>query len=544
MASTSNAGWRRESRGCADRSQEVPNLVNTVNFVSIPASIVPDQEVLVFGSERLTYAALSGLIGRLSAAFKQLGLQQRDVIAILDTNSHFYVASYYAAAKAGLTFLPLNYRAKDPELEYMINTAKAKILLTGDRYIELVNRIAAKLPATRLVAIGDGDGKMVRLGGLLAKAEADETEAEVEDEDVSVLMYTSGTTSLPKGVMLSFRDFTAYVTANVEMADGTDRGAFLVCAPFYHIAGTTAMMTNLWTGRKMVVMPQFDAGNWLNLVATERVTHAFVVPTMMKQVLDHPDFAKTNFSSLTNLAYGGAPMPIAVIRRAIAAFPRTVGFVNAYGQTETTSSLTILGPDDHRMQGTPAEVELKQRRLNSIGKPLPDVEIKVRDDDGKLVGSGVVGEIIIRTPRIMKGYAGREDDSALPEGWRATGDLGWVDEDGYVFFAGRKDDMIIRGGENIAPAEIETVLMSHPAVDEAAVIGIPSVEWGQTVKAYVVLRSGQKAGAKDIQEFCRTKLATFTRTEEVELIDALPKNALGKILRKELHARTADTQQN
>jgi acyl-CoA synthetase (AMP-forming)/AMP-acid ligase II len=254
-------------------------------------------------------------------------------------------------------------------------------------------------------------------------------------------------------------------------------------------------------------------------------------------VLDDPSFAKTDFSKMTNLAYGGAAMPLAVIRRAIEAFPKTIGFVNAYGQTETTSSLTILGPDDHRISGTPTEVELKLKRLNSIGKPLPDVEIKVRDDDGKFLTHSEVGEIIIRTPRIMKGYAGRKDDSALPDGWRATGDLGWVDEDGYVFFAGRKDDMIIRGGENIAPAEIETVLMSHPAVDEAAVIGVPSVEWGQTVKAYVVLRPGEKADAKDIQEFCRTRLASFKRPESIEFIEALPKNALGKILRKELHAQ-------
>ena len=511
--------------------------MNTVNFVSIPGSIVPDQEILVFGSERLTYTALNDLISRLSTSFKQLGLQQRDAIAILDTNSHLYVASYYAAAKAGLTFLPLNYRAKDPELEYMINTAKAKVLLTGDRYLELIDRIASRLRDTRLLALGEGNGRMPRLTELLANAEPDETEAEVEDEDVSVLMYTSGTTSLPKGVMLSFRDFTAYVTANVEMADGSDRGAFLVCAPFYHIAGTTAMMTNLWSGRKMIVMPQFEPKSWLELVQKENVTHAFIVPTMMKQVLDDASFARTDLSSLTNLAYGGAPMPIAVIRRAIEAFPKNVGFVNAYGQTETTSSLTVLGPDDHRIQGSQSEIELKLKRLNSIGKPLPDVEIQVRDDGNNFLPAGEVGEIIIRTPRIMKGYAGREDDAALADGWRATGDLGWVDEDGYVFFAGRKDDMIIRGGENIAPAEIETVLMSHPAVDEAAVIGVPSVEWGQTVKAFVVLRTGQAASVQELQEFCRTRLASFKRPEQIEFIDALPKNPLGKILRKELHAR-------
>ncbi len=511
--------------------------MNTVNFVTIPASIVPDQEILVFDGRRLSYANLADLVARFSTVFKQQGLQHRDVIAALDTNSDLYIAAYYAAARAGLTFLPLNFRAKDQELEYMINTAAANMLLVGDRYLDLVARLHAKIGGCRLMALGEGRTGTERLMELADRAQPDESEAEVDEEDTSVLMYTSGTTTLPKGVMLSFHDFTAYVTANVEMADGTDRGVALVCVPFYHIAGTTALMTNIWTGRKLVVMPQFDAKAWLALVEQERVTHAFVVPTMMKQLLDDPDFKKTDFSTLTNLAYGGAPMPIQVIRRAIEMFPGNVGFVNAYGQTETTSSLTLLGPDDHRIDGSPDEIENKLRRLNSIGKPLPDVEIRVRDDEGKPLRAGEVGEIIIRTPRIMKGYAGREDDAALPDGWRATGDLGWLDEDGYVFFAGRKDDMIIRGGENIAPAEIEAVLMSHPGVDEAAVIGLPSIEWGQIVKAFVVPRKDAKLTERELAEFCRSRLASFKRPEHIEFIDSLPKNPLGKILRKDLRAR-------
>jgi acyl-CoA synthetase (AMP-forming)/AMP-acid ligase II len=510
--------------------------VNTVNFVTIPSSIVPDQEILVFGERRLNYTDLNDRVSRLCAVFKQLGLQPRDVLAVLDTNSDLYIECYYAAAKAGLTFLPLNYRAKDAELEYMINTANARVLLFGDRYVELIERIKPRLKVSKLVALGKDTAGAASLTDLIAKAEPDESEAEVEDEDISILMYTSGTTSLPKGVQLRFRDFAAYVTANVEMADGTDRGAALVCVPFYHIAGTTAYMTNIWTGRKLIVMPQFDPKTWLEIVQREQVTHAFVVPTMMKQLLDEPGFASTDLSSLTNLAYGGAPMPVQVIRRAIELFPPKVGFVNAYGQTETTSSLTVLGPDDHRLSGTAAEVELKLKRLNSIGKPLPDVEIKVRDDEGKFLPAGEVGEIIIRTPRIMKGYAGRDDDARLPDGWRATGDLGWLDDEGYVFFAGRKDDMIIRGGENIAPAEIETVLMSHPAVDECAVIGVPSVEWGQTVKAFVVPRKSHQVSEADLTEFCRSRLASFKRPENIEFIEALPKNPLGKILRKDLRA--------
>ena len=511
--------------------------MNTVNFVTIPSSIVPDQEILVFGQQRLNYAQLADQVARFAAIFKQAGLQNRDVVAALDTNSHHYIAAYYAAAKAGLTFLPLNYRAKENELEYMINAAETRLMLVGDRYLDLIDRLRPQLKVQNFIAIGEGKSGMSRLSDLVASAEPDEAEADVEDEDTSILMYTSGTTSLPKGVMLSFRDFTAYVTANVEMADGTERGVALVCVPFYHIAGTTAYMTNIWTGRKIVVMSQFDPKVWLELVQTEKVTHAFVVPTMMKQLLDEPSFSNTDLSSLTNLAYGGAAMPIQVIRRAIEAFPRSVGFVNAYGQTETTSSLTVLGPDDHRMEGSPEEVELKLKRLNSIGKPLPDVEVRVRDEEGKLLPAGQVGEIIIRTPRIMKGYAGRADDAALPEGWRATGDLGWLDEDGYVFFAGRKDDMIIRGGENIAPAEIEAVLMSHPAVDEVAVVGMPSEEWGQTVKAFVALRKGATATEQELSEFCRSRLASFKRPEQIAFIDALPKNQLGKILRKDLRAQ-------
>jgi len=281
-------------------------------------------------------------------------------------------------------------------------------------------------------------------------------------------------------------------------------------------------------------MPQFEAKTWLQLVESERVTHAFVVPTMMKQLLDDPSFAKTDLSSLQNLAYGGAAMPLPIIRKAIAAFPKTVGFVNAYGQTETTSSLTVLGPADHRLEGSPEEVELKVKRLNSIGKPLPDVEVMVRDEYSNLLHPGQVGEICIRTARIMKGYAGRADDALLSDGWRATGDLGWIDEDGYVFFAGRKDDMIIRGGENIAPAEVESVLMSHPAIEEAAVIGEPSEEWGQVVKAFVVIRPGQSADADDLKAFCTSRLASFKRPELYEFLPELPKNALGKILRKDL----------
>jgi acyl-CoA synthetase (AMP-forming)/AMP-acid ligase II len=286
-------------------------------------------------------------------------------------------------------------------------------------------------------------------------------------------------------------------------------------------------------------MPQFEAGAWLELVERERITHGFVVPTMMKHLLDHPDFATRDLSSLEVLSYGGAPMPFPVIRRAIERFPRTVGFVNAFGQTETTSTLTVLGPEDHRLDGSAEEIEKRTKRLRSIGRPLPDVEVRIVDDEGGELPVGEVGEIHVRTPRAMKGYAGAKESPFTAEGWLPTRDLGWIDEDGYLYVAGRKDDMIIRGGENIAPAEIEAVLQTHPCVDEVAVLGLPNEEWGQIVAAAVVLKPGSAASPEELADHCRARLASFKKPEVIELLEELPRNPLGKVLRNELRARFA-----
>jgi len=384
---------------------------------------------------------------------------------------------------------------------------------------------------------------MTALDALIDGASEEFDEEPIDDDDVSILMYTSGTTSLPKGVMLRFNDFTAYVVGTTDMADCTPRGTALLSAPLYHIAGATNIMTSLWTGRRLVLLPQFDATAWLEAVQQEGVTHAFVVPTMLKQIIDHPRFASFDLSSLQNLSYGGAAMPFPVIRRAIEVFPRTTGFVNAFGQTETTSTLTVLGPDDHRLDGAPAEVERNLKRLVSIGRPLPDVQVKIVDDAGDELPTGEVGELWVFTPRTMKGYAGQDGGVANPalEGWLPTRDMGWIDEDGYIFLAGRKDDMMIRGGENISPAEVEAVLYSHSSVEEAAVVGLPDVEWGQRVVAVVVRRPGAALDEAELIEFCRERLASFKKPERVHFVDALPKNQMGKVLKKDLRAQLAES---
>jgi acyl-CoA synthetase (AMP-forming)/AMP-acid ligase II len=260
---------------------------------------------------------------------------------------------------------------------------------------------------------------------------------------------------------------------------------------------------------------------------------------MLKRVLEHPDFHRYSCSSVEILAYGAAPMPLPIIRRAIDMFPPTVGFVNAFGQTETTATVTMLLPEDHRLDGTPQEVERKLRRLSSIGRPLPDVEVRVVDSEGVEAAPGEIGEIAVRTPRLMKGYFSQGDVTAqtIVDGWLHTRDMGWMDEDGYLYLAGRKDDLIIRGGENISPAEVEAILHTHPAIEEAAIIGVPDADWGERVMAIVVPRAGSALTAEEVIDWCHQRLASFKKPDIVQFASELPRNPLGKVLRKDLRQR-------
>ncbi|MBI3965927.1 MAG: long-chain-fatty-acid--CoA ligase [Chloroflexi bacterium] len=524
--------------------------MNTSNFLSIPAMMFPDQKILIFKGHfdedlELTYAELLDRTNRLGNALRDYGVERGDKVAVLQTNSNQYVEAHYATAKLGATFVPLNYRAKRDELLYMLTTSQAKILLVGDRYLDVALDVKRELPMLRyLIGMEQGSGGVRGEGvmsyeALVKASSPDEIDTDVDDDEVAILMFTSGTTSLPKGVLLSHGDFTNLVFETVEPADGTDRGKALLSVPLYHVAGITTIMTSLFGGRQLVILPQFDPREWLHAVSNHKITHAFLVPTMLKRVLDDEEFMFHEISSLQILSYGAAPMPLPVLRRAIDVFPNTVGFINAFGQTESTSTVTMLTPEDHRLEGTPEEVEKKLRRLTSIGKPLPGVELKIFDEVGNEVPAGQIGEIAIFSNRAMKGYVGQEEATrqTLSEGWLRTRDLGWVDEDGYVFLAGRKGDMIIRGGENIAPEEVESVLYSHPAVEEAAVVGVPDEEWGERVMAFIALKPGHTATEADLIEYCRQRLASFKKPEIIRFIPELPRNALGKVLRKDLRAR-------
>jgi acyl-CoA synthetase (AMP-forming)/AMP-acid ligase II len=309
----------------------------------------------------------------------------------------------------------------------------------------------------------------------------------------------------------------------------------ILTVPLHHIAGIQAVMAAIYGGRTLVLQRQFDEEGWMKLVQDEKVDRAMMVPTMLKRLMDQPTFKDYDLSSLEVITYGAAPMPLEVIKKAIVEFPKT-RFINAFGQTETASTITMLPPDAHDVHEGDPDFERKMKRLGSIGLPLPDVEVIIVNEEGKEVAVEENGEIVARGERLMKGYWNREEATkeTLRGGWLYTGDLGYRDEDGYIFLSGRAKDFLKRGGEMIAPEEVEQIIMSHPAVDEAAIIGIPDVEWGERVRAIVVIKPGAELTADEVIEHCRPRMAGFKRPEDVIFIDELPRNPMGKVLKRVL----------
>jgi acyl-CoA synthetase (AMP-forming)/AMP-acid ligase II len=509
--------------------------VNTTDFINIAAAICPDKMAIVFEDKRYTFSQLNERVNRLANGLLKLGVKAGDRVSFLQVNCNQCVETYFAVAKTGAIYVPLNFRAKGNELSYMLNTAEATALIIGERYIPLIDSIKSELKSLKnYISIEQKHDNMLYYEDIISSSSADEVIAEIDEDDTTILMYTAGTTGFPKGVMLSHNSFSSYMLENVSPANPESDESNILTVPLYHVAGIQAMMAAIYGGRTLVMERQFEPEEWMTLVEKEKANRAMMVPTMLKQLLDHPDFKKHDLSSLRVITYGAAPMPLPVIRKALEEFPG-VSFINAFGQTETASTITALGPEDHVLTGSEEEKEKKLKRLASIGKPMSDVEMKVIDDDGNTLPPGEVGEILARGPRVMSGYWKDEEKTAKTidkDGWVHTGDIGYVDEDGYYFLAGRSSDMIIRAGENISPEELENVIREHPKVEDVAVIGVPDETWGEEPRAVVIPKKGEKPTEEEIMEYCRVNLASFKRPRSVVFVDDLPRNPMGKLVKK------------
>jgi acyl-CoA synthetase (AMP-forming)/AMP-acid ligase II len=514
--------------------------MNTAEFLTISAAIVPDRVGLVGEDSRTTYGELQSNVNQLANSLKALGVGKGENVGVMAVNSPEFVQIYYASASVGATLVPLNFRAKTEEITHMVNEADVTTLFISERYWSIYESVKDDLPGLRnVIGLDFSPPEAQSLADVRAGGEDIPVFSDVDDSDATLLIYTSGTTSLPKGVVLSYQALTALVVNTQAPADPTvDQEVVLVSVPFYHIAGATTMMSTVFSGRRLVILSQFSPQAWLEMVQNEGVTHAFLVPTMLKRIMEVENFDSYNLSTLRLITYGAAPMPYEVVRTAVSVFPPIgVDLMNAYGQTEATGSLTFLSPEDHRMDGTPEENELKVQRLRSVGRPMSDIDVAMLAPDGTKMPDGQEGEICIRGDRVMKGYNKREADtgSALIGGWLHTGDLGKLDEGGYLFITGRIKDMVIRGGENISTAEIENVLEEHPGIAEASVIGVKDTEWGEVVKAIVVAGPVDDVPSEEeLTAYVKSRLASYKAPGLYQWIDELPRNHLGKVLKTDL----------
>ncbi len=469
----------------------------------------------------LTYAALLDRSRRVATLIKETGVERLGMVA---PNSDQVPTLLFAAAVAGVPFAPLNYRLADDRLR-AICTRIAPAIVVADQ------AAASRIRDIEGITVITDEELTERLA-----ASPQAHEGHTDPDQVAIWLFTSGTTGEPKAALLRHRHLVSYVLSTIDYMAAHEDEATLVSVPPYHIAGMATILSSVYSGRRIMYLPQFEPKEWVQVADQEAITHAMVVPTMLSRLLDAAEEAGARLPSLHHLSYGGGRMPVPIIERAMELFPQ-VGYVNAYGLTETSSTISVLGPEEHRASFASDDPEVRTR-LGSAGRPLPTLELEIRGPDGNVLSAGETGEIYVRGDQIAGEYHGR---SALDaEGWFATNDGGHLDSAGFLFVEGRLDDVIVRGGENMSPGEIEDVLLQHPSVAEAAVVGVPDDEWGEAVAAAVVLEPGRTAAEEELQGWVRDHLRSSRMPTVVEIRDTLPYNETGKLLRRVLKEDLAE----
>ncbi|MFM6950372.1 MAG: fatty acid--CoA ligase [Novosphingobium sp.] len=506
------------------KAAQTIDLFTFDEFIRYWAADRPDRMALDGDDLSLTYAELEKATGRVASALLAMGVQKGDRVAWFGKNATTYFTLFYGAARAGIVMVPVGWRLAEPEAAFIIDNAEAKVLFLGDGFEACADTLGQR-------------------PGLLRCFTADAARREVLQaeraaftpscpDDAVLQLYTSGTTGNPKGAVLSNRNLFGLRKANLENPPlhtlWDEDEAVLVAMPCAHIGGTGLGVMALASGLPGVVLSEFDPPRVFDAVENRGVTRFFIVPAALALLLNHPDCAKTDFSRIKYILYGASPIPLELLRECIAMFGAQ--FVQNYGMTETTGTICVLPPEDHSVEGN--------QRMRSAGKPLPGVEMEIRSPDGKALPAGEIGEICTRSSSNMLGYWKLPEATAstMKDGWVATGDIGYMDEDGYVYMYDRAKDMIITGGENVYPAEVESGIYGHPDVQEVAVIGVPDPKWGEAVKAVCVPKPGHTIDPESIITWARERLAGFKVPKSVDTIAALPRNPSGKILRRELRA--------
>ncbi len=475
------------------------------------------------GSDRLSYAELFAAAATARALVEETGALH---VGVLDVNSLAVPVGLFAAAWSGRPFVPLNYRLTEDEIDALVaRIAPTYLVAEPERVAQL-----AKHRDTSVVSRDDFLARATRGG-------TPTPEWPTDGDAIAVLLFTSGTTGAPKAAVLRNRHLVSYILGSVEFGAASEEEAALVSVPPYHVAAMAAILSSVYAGRRIVQLASFSAESWIETACAEKVSHAFVVPTMLSRIVEVLERESRSLPSLRALSYGGGKMPLPVIERAMRLLPG-VDFTNAYGLTETSSTISLLGPDDHRTAASSGDPEVR-RRLASVGRPLPGIELEVHDEDGKPVPPGIPGEICVRGEQVSGEYQGRAS-SLGADGWFPTRDGGYLDAEGYLFVTGRIDDVIVRGGENLSPGEIEDVLHEHPDVADCAVVGIPDEQWGEAVAAMIVPHSGRQVPAEELREWVRSHLRSSRVPERIEFRETLPYNETGKLLRRKVRAELVE----
>jgi long-chain acyl-CoA synthetase len=507
-------------------------IENLADILRQHAATRADDVALVLDDRRPTWAELYDRASRVAAGLAAAGVGSQDRVAFLDKNGIEHFEVFFGAALANAVCVDVNWRLAAPEVEFIVNDAAAKVFVVGPDFVPVLDAIADALTSVGTILVIGGHAKYQDYDEWVAGQAPADPHTPSRPDDVAFQLYSSGTTGRPKGVMLSNDNFFALLPVATDMWGLGRDSVNLVAMPLFHIGGGGWAVAGMYEGARSVIVRELDPAALVRLIPAEGVTHGFLVPAVLQFMLMVPEVEDADFSSLDTIVYGASPISEEVLARSVATFGAR--FWQAYGLTETTGSVVNLAPEDHDVNGP------NRHRLRSCGLPGPGVELRIVDPDTKAdLPPGEVGEIWIRSPQVMKGYWNNDAATAEavdPEGWFRSGDAGYLDDDGYLYIHDRVKDMIVSGGENVYPAEVENVLMSYEGISDVAVIGVPHERWGETAKAVVVRAPAADPTPEDIIAFARERLARFKCPTSVDFVDVLPRNPSGKVLKKDLRA--------